>query len=81
VLALEPGNVDALYQRGVASEQLGCIDAAVADFSAVLRLDGSHAKALYARGACHNLQGDFARAVGGASSPIAVHVQLLHAVT
>ena len=64
VLGVEPGNTDALFQRGTAHEKRGAIDTAVADFTAVIGLDGMHAKALYARGACYNLKGDFAKAVG-----------------
>ena len=64
VLAVDPENTDALFQRGTAHEKRGAIDAAVADFTAVIGLDSMHAKALYARGACYNLRGEFARAVG-----------------
>lgn len=56
--------MDALYYRGTVYEKLGKLDEAIADFTAVLTLDPNHIKASYARGACRNLKGDFASAIG-----------------
>ena len=56
--------MDALYYRGSVYEKLACLDEAIADFSAVLRLDPNHIKASYARGACRNLKGEFSQAIG-----------------
>lgn len=53
-----------MYYRGTVSEKLGKLDEAIADFTAVLTLDPNHIKASYARGACRNLKGDFASAIG-----------------
>lgn len=64
MLQLEPRNVDALYYRGTVYEKLGKLDEAISDFTAVLTLDPNHIKASYARGACRNLKGDFASAIG-----------------
>lgn len=43
---------------------MGQLDEAIADFTAVLELEPDHVKAAYARGACRNLKGEFAPAIG-----------------
>ena len=45
-------------------EKMGQLDEAIADFTAVLELEPDHVKAAYARGACRNLKGEFAPAIG-----------------
>jgi tetratricopeptide (TPR) repeat protein len=52
-------------------EKLGKLDDAITDFTAVLTLDPNHIKASYARGACRNLKGDFASAIGALAPEIA----------
>lgn len=52
-----------LYNRGVANEKLGNLEASISDFTRVLSLDPSHVNAAYARAACHNKGGNFARAI------------------
>lgn len=69
VLAAEPTDVDALYQRGSAAHKLGQLEAAITDFSAVLSLDPNHAKAAYSRAACNNLAGRFDDANGACFAP------------
>lgn len=64
VLAAEPANVDAAYQRGAARHKLGALEDAIADFTTVLSLDPRHAKAAYSRAACNNLAGNFDAANG-----------------
>lgn len=64
ILEMEPKLTDALFYRGKEYERVGRIDDAIADFSAVLDIDSSHVKAMYARGACRNLKGDFEGANG-----------------
>ena len=58
---------DAHYLRGVANEKLGDLAAAIADFTATLRLEPTHVKAILARGACHNLASDYEAACGARS--------------
>lgn len=60
--------MDALYQRGSTAHKLGQLEAAIADFSAVLSLDPNHAKAAYSRAACNNLAGRFDDANGALRS-------------
>ena len=63
-LALEPDHADALLQLGTAYEKLGALQQAYDTLSALIRIDPNNAKALYARGACLNLMGQDARALG-----------------
>ena len=62
VLELEPDHVDATFGAGASLERLGRVHDAVAAFSAVLATDPRSARALYARGAAHNVLGDFEKA-------------------
>lgn len=64
MLALDPANPEAAYGRGTAHQKLGALEAAVADFSAVLEQDPNHVKAAYSRGACRNALGQFDKAIG-----------------
>ena len=61
--------MDAHYLRGVANEKLGDLPAAIADFTATLRLEPTHVKAILARGACHNLASDYEAACGTQGTP------------
>ena len=63
-LALEPQHADALLQLGTAYEKLGALQNAYDTLSALIQIDPSNAKALYARGACLNLMGQDAKALG-----------------
>ena len=63
-LALEPDHADALLQLGTAYEKLGALQQAYETLSALIQIDPNNAKALYARGACLNLMGQDARALG-----------------
>ena len=63
-LALEPEHTDALLQLGAAYEKLGSLQHAYDTLSALIRIDPNNAKALYARGACLNLMGQDAKALG-----------------
>lgn len=63
-LALEPDHADALLQLGTAYEKLGALQQAYDTLSALIHIDPNNAKALYARGACLNLMGQDARALG-----------------
>lgn len=63
-LALEPEHTDALLQLGAAYEKLGSLQHAYDTLSALIKIDPNNAKALYARGACLNLMGQDAKALG-----------------
>ena len=63
-LALEPDHADALLQLGTAYEKLGALQQAYDTLSALIQIDPNNAKALYARGACLNLMGQDAKALG-----------------
>ena len=71
-LELEPRHTDALLQLGTAYEKLGALQHAHDTLSALIQIDSNNAKALYARGACLNLMGQDAKALGG--SPVPSHV-------
>eukprot|EP00662_Eupelagonemidae_sp_cell21_P026100 gene26100-37949_t len=49
--------------RDAAGCDMGDLDAAIRDYTGLLEADPSHANAGYARGACHNLKGNFAAAI------------------
>ncbi len=68
-LALEPDHADALLQLGTAYEKLGALQHAYDTLSALIQIDPNNAKALYARGACLNLMGQDAKALGVLRSP------------
>ena len=68
-LELEPQHTDALLQLGTAYEKLGALQHAHDTLSALIRIDPNNAKALYARGACLNLMGRDARALGATLCP------------
>ena len=67
-LVLEPDHADALLQLGTAYEKLGALQQAHDTLSALIQIDSNNAKALYARGACLNLMGQDAKALGTVSS-------------
>jgi len=64
VLSIDSRNVDALFYSGLILEKRQCIDEAIERFTKVLNIDPDHIKASYARGACQNLKGEFAKAIG-----------------
>ena len=67
-LALEPDHADALLQLGTAYEKLGALQQAFDTLSALIQIDPNNAKALYARGACLNLMGQDAKALGNSGT-------------
>lgn len=75
VLAAEPANVDAAYQRGTARHKLGALEDAIADYTTVLSLEPRHAKAAYGRAACNNLAGNFDAANGELVPPMQCWVE------
>ena len=76
-LALEPDHADALLQLGTAYEKLGALQHAYDTLSALIQIDPNNAKALYARGACLNLMGQDAKALGVLRSPDSLHTSAL----
>jgi tetratricopeptide (TPR) repeat protein len=64
VMKLKPEYSEVYYLLGVVSEKEGSLDIAITYFTQALHLDPAHAKAAYARGACHNMKGNIAQALG-----------------
>lgn len=71
-LQLDPGNVHALFNRGISHEKRGDQRAAIADFSACISLDPGNAVAYYNRAACYDAVGEFDKASGRAAA-VRVH--------
>ncbi len=61
-LQLDPGNVHALFNRGISHEKRGDQRAAINDFTACIRLDPCNAVAYYNRAACYDAIGEFDKA-------------------
>lgn len=59
----DPSDVTALYNRGVAYSKLDHLNAAIEDFTGVLKLDRNHVQAAYSRAACYNAQGQLMKAI------------------
>jgi|TARA_B110000285_G_C15127021_1_gene620916 tetratricopeptide (TPR) repeat protein len=48
------------------------IDASIEDFTTVLEIDPNHINAAYARGACENKRGNFAKAIEDYNMALAI---------
>lgn len=48
------------------------IDASIDDFTTVLQIDPNHINAAYARGACENKRGNFAKAIEDYNMALAI---------
>ena len=55
--------MSALYGRGLAQQKLGRMNQAIEDYTKVMDLDPGHVNAAYARAACYNSKGLFAKAI------------------
>lgn len=59
----DSSDVDALYMRGCALQELFVLDNAAKDFSRILTVDPTHFRALYQRAVCNILKVDYSQAV------------------
>lgn len=78
-LQLDPGNVHALFNRGISHEKRGDQRAAIADFSACISLDPGNAVAYYNRAACYDAVGEFDKASGQAAAVLIMLRMVGHA--
>ncbi len=57
-IRLDPNLIIAYYNRGIANGEMGRYDAAIADFSEVIRCQSDFAAAYHDRGIAKSLKGD-----------------------
>ena len=69
-IELDPGNVDAYYQRGDAYDEMGEYGKAIADYSKVIELDPSHALAYFNRAYAYGEMGEYDKAIADYSKAI-----------
>ena len=62
-MQLDSRNAGAFYIRGCAFDKLNELEQSIDDFTTVLEIDPNHINAAYARGACENKRGNFAKAI------------------
>ena len=62
-ITLDPNNVDAYYNRGVAYNNKGDSERAIVDFTKVIRMNPNFAQAYYNRGIAYERKGDYTRAI------------------
>jgi tetratricopeptide (TPR) repeat protein len=62
-MELDDLNAGAFYVRGCAYQKLDLVDQSILDFTRVLEIDPNHINAAYARGACENKRGNYAKAI------------------
>ena len=62
-LQLEPGNINALLQRGFCRNMLKDYDGAIKDFTEVIKLNPDHRWAYVSRGSSRNKKGDYQLAI------------------
>jgi hypothetical protein len=76
ILKQDPRNIDALLARGELRFKKGEHDAAVSDFTEVIRLAPQNAAAYYGRGLAQAEKGDFARAKADLEKAIQINPEL-----